>query len=438
MNRRAEITMRGLEVEPRNPQPHEAMLGDPADREIAVLILRARHHAMSNDDQAAITTLRTTADRASSARLQQKIGSLALGIARRLIWSNPPSTPALTGTGLDAAKTAVFMLPANPSAWHCYAQALGQADRPRDALTAYDRALALDPGNAGLHIGKGNSLRSIGRNDEALMAYDHALKVDPDSDIARISRENLLSNLVTGDDTPAGSDVTREGLRQLTQRSGRAATEPGFRHRLALTMQISARSPMASLLWKAALVLGVTLGGAGAVAGIVVGGSPAQIASASEVAVRLAALNNYHAVRDQFKFDFTYTVHKGFLFFTGESIHIAGKGTDDAIVDFSDVQVSRTGSSSVRIILPEPYLGIPKVNLKTTQLTEEGGVLTHLSHVISSDPNDARDAINAAQARISAAAGQSNLIETAQANARAYLVKTLYRLGYKHVVIIFI
>ena len=133
-------------------------------------------------------------------------------------------------------------------------------------------------------------------------------------------------------------------------------------------------------------------------------------------------------------------VHKGFWIFTGESIHVVGRGTDDALVNFSGLkkgQMLRPNTTSVSIVLPPPHFGAARVNLGQTTLSESGGLFTHLSHLFVSDPNDARKALAAAQARIAAAATNSDLISRAESSTRTFLVKFLGRLGFKHVAVVF-
>lgn len=163
-----------------------------------------------------------------------------------------------------------------------------------------------------------------------------------------------------------------------------------------------------------------------------------QPVSTGVVLTKLISLNDFHAAQADYNFDFTYVVHKGFLFFTGESIHAVGTGTDEAIVDFSQVDVTRINATSVKVVLPQPTLGTPAVNLSQTTLTEHGGVLTHLSHVIKNDPNDAREALAAAQNRIGAAAANSDLIATGSASTKSFLDHFLKKLGITHVTVDFI
>ncbi len=57
--------------------------------------------------------------------------------------------------------------------------AYNETGRPRDGLTALDRALALDDKQALIWCNKGYALDDLKRYDEALAAYERALAIDP-------------------------------------------------------------------------------------------------------------------------------------------------------------------------------------------------------------------------------------------------------------------
>src|SRR5262249_53823773 len=98
----------------------------------------------------------------------------------------------------------------------------------------------------------------------------------------------------------------------------------------------------ATMIWKLGLVVLAIVIGAGAFAAVKRHeGAAAHSVSTGVVLSKLTKLNEFHAARADYNFNFTYVVHKGFLFFTGESIQVAGTGTDDAIVDFSQVDVTK-------------------------------------------------------------------------------------------------
>ena len=52
--------------------------------------------------------------------------------------------------------------------------------RSKEALTAYDEAIRLNPNSALFYTRKGDVLRDLKRSGEALAAYEQALQIDPD------------------------------------------------------------------------------------------------------------------------------------------------------------------------------------------------------------------------------------------------------------------
>lgn len=143
------------------------MIGNPADRQVAVQILQAQLWAGNAGDERAIKSLRSAAVRTSSARLRQAIGTRASDIADRLIFAGPGNMAVRTSDGLAAAKIATETVTDRPVAWNSYGAALALAGRAGDALAAFDQAVALDPGYAVVHIGRGNVLRNLGRFEDA-------------------------------------------------------------------------------------------------------------------------------------------------------------------------------------------------------------------------------------------------------------------------------
>src|SRR5439155_1201383 len=71
-------------------------------------------------------------------------------------------------------------------------QSLGQHDR---ALESYDRALALQPGDAEALNNRGVALNELGRHAEALQSFDLALAVRPEYAEALNNRGNALQAL---------------------------------------------------------------------------------------------------------------------------------------------------------------------------------------------------------------------------------------------------
>jgi tetratricopeptide (TPR) repeat protein len=71
--------------------------------------------------------------------------------------------------------------PAVEEARQAYAAAMAHFDSNEnpEALAAFDRAIALDPGRAEYFVGRGRTLARLRRYDEAFEAYDRAARLDP-------------------------------------------------------------------------------------------------------------------------------------------------------------------------------------------------------------------------------------------------------------------
>ena len=111
--RRVKITMPGLALHPPGLAANDPGVGEPGDRQVAVMILRAGLEADDHDDQTALATLQAAAAHTTSTRFRQAIGSQAQAIASRLIWAGPGGTSVPTAVGQAAAKLATEMLPSN-------------------------------------------------------------------------------------------------------------------------------------------------------------------------------------------------------------------------------------------------------------------------------------------------------------------------------------
>jgi tetratricopeptide (TPR) repeat protein len=180
--------------------------GGQADRQAAVLILKAALLFQDHQDPEAVSALRAAAAQTTSVRLRQAIGNRAHTIASRLSWARAARTTRPAGTGLEAAKIAVEMLPGSAYAWNTYGTALYAMRQLEKALGAYEQALTLDPGIVYAHNGRGNALHVLARHQDALAAYDQALTLDPGNVYAHNGRGNALYALGRHQDALAAYD----------------------------------------------------------------------------------------------------------------------------------------------------------------------------------------------------------------------------------------
>jgi hypothetical protein len=123
------------------------------------------------------------------------------------------------------------------------------------------------------------------------------------------------------------------------------------------------------------------------------------------------------------------------------TLFVAG-GTVDAEVDFSGlkqgaIKVSPDGQR-VEITLPRARLTPARVDPDQSRVfARERGVLDRLGSVLSDNPTSERELYRLAQAKMQAAAAQSDLQARAEQNTRAMLQSMLRSLGYRDVTVTF-
>jgi hypothetical protein len=123
------------------------------------------------------------------------------------------------------------------------------------------------------------------------------------------------------------------------------------------------------------------------------------------------------------------------------TLFVAG-GSVDAEVDFSTmaegaIKVSPDGER-VEITLPRARLTQARVDPAQSRVfSRERGLLDRLGSVLSDNPTSERELYQLAQAKMQAAAAQSDLVARAEQNTRAMLVSMLRSLGYTDVTVTF-
>ena len=91
---------------------------------------------------------------------------------------------------------AVSSLPARTKEeWFKIGNDLYKLERYEEAITAYDQAIRLDPGDALSYHGKGDVLNELERYEEAITAYDQVIRLDPNFVNAYHGKGRTLCNL---------------------------------------------------------------------------------------------------------------------------------------------------------------------------------------------------------------------------------------------------
>jgi hypothetical protein len=126
----------------------------------------------------------------------------------------------------------------------------------------------------------------------------------------------------------------------------------------------------------------------------------------------------------------------------GERTVYVAAGAVDATVDFStlderSIQVS-PDRTSVTISLPSPVLSEPQVDPRQSRVvSRDRGLLDRVGSVFSDTPTSERNLTLAAQQKMQAAAGQSDLRSRAEQNTRHMLEGMLRALGFASVNVTF-
>ena len=82
------------------------------------------------------------------------------------------------------------------AAWHHRGFAYRRLARYDEALASFDREMELDPMNTeAIHSNRGYSLQALGRFHEAIEAFDEVLRINPDHVKALTSRGLCLAEL---------------------------------------------------------------------------------------------------------------------------------------------------------------------------------------------------------------------------------------------------
>jgi len=107
---------------------------------------------------------------AASAELQDKLSAAKEPSVEEL------ATRLLEATYPGSGELKLQLDPAETRAWIGKGDALRSLGRNGEAVQAYDHALEIDPGLVAALSGKGAALRGLGKNNESAVAYDEALK----------------------------------------------------------------------------------------------------------------------------------------------------------------------------------------------------------------------------------------------------------------------
>ena len=98
-------------------------------------------------------------------------------------------------TGIRKAFKDLLLALKTKEEWFEEGNALYSLKRYEEALTAYEKAIRLDPNDPTYHVNKGNALLSLKRYEEALTAYEEAIRLNPNNDLYHLHKNIALRNL---------------------------------------------------------------------------------------------------------------------------------------------------------------------------------------------------------------------------------------------------
>ena len=164
---------------------------------------------------------------------------------------------------------------------------------------------------------------------------------------------------------------------------------------------------------------------------------PVLLKAIEDLAVYKAAKGNFQVV-----VDLEERTGPSPLDLKGERTLFVAGGSVDAEVDFSNlkgeaIKVSPDGTR-VDVTLPHARLTPARVDPEQSRVfSRERGLLDRLGSVLSDNPTSERELYRLAQAKMQAAAAQSDLQARAEQNTRAMLQSMLRSLGYREVTVTF-
>ena len=129
-------------------------------------------------------------------------------------------------------------------------------------------------------------------------------------------------------------------------------------------------------------------------------------------------------------------------FLEGSQTLFVGQGTDNAFVDFSQlnsqaIQVS-ADRTSVAVSLPRAQLEPAVLNLSQSYVfAVQQGLFNRIANLFSGNPNSQQQVYILAQQKLQAAAQQSPLLSEAQKNTESMLDGMLTSLGFQRITVTF-
>jgi cytochrome c-type biogenesis protein CcmH/NrfG len=126
------------------------------------------------------------------------VAGVAFGIYKSGAIVDPHQTAPPAGMdverqqAIDTLKAQTQKNPQDRAAWIQLGHYYFDANLPDEAITVYEKALAIDPDNADVWTDLGVMYRRSGNPEKALDAFDRAMNIDPNHEVSRFNKGIVL------------------------------------------------------------------------------------------------------------------------------------------------------------------------------------------------------------------------------------------------------
>jgi adenylate cyclase len=214
----------------RRAEAEHARRAAPEDLTAWALVNRAWVTVQSDlgDTTAAHEAIRACED-ALTRDPEYALAHAVLAHAKSLLVHQPE--PADTAEeSLASIQRALRLGPDDPLVHHCHGALLGNLGRTQDGAHAWERAIELDPNNAGARAGLGISRIFLRQSDRSLELIDGALRRSPADPLAYHWLGNrALALLLTGQ-VPEATEAARASLQRKPSRLAYAVLAASLSH----------------------------------------------------------------------------------------------------------------------------------------------------------------------------------------------------------------
>jgi TolB-like protein len=215
-----EAIVTALQPALRRAEAEHARRASPDDLTAWALVNRAWVAVQSDlgDAEAAAEAIRSC-DQALKLDPDYAFAHAVLAHARSLLAYHPgPDLEATRAEAIASIERALELAPDDGLVHHCHAAVLGNLGRTDDAIAAWERAVGLDPNNAGARAGLGIARIFKGQAKESLDLIDGALRRSPADPLQYHWLSHRALALVLTGHVAEGIEVSRASIQRKPSR----------------------------------------------------------------------------------------------------------------------------------------------------------------------------------------------------------------------------